>query len=183
MEEEYSLSSDIFSSDEESDDSQKIKYDYISDSDSLESESHFRLGPIKKLENSSINSVNGLNSKISNTRSELFSKLKWYCFMMVNWSAEQKINTWIEESIQPLLSLELHNGKKAFNSKYTQSAAGSWKIELIIGSFDNIDEAHRFVLDWKDQCRGVPSRRQKGIHLAQINKLICWDRRANEKTN
>ena len=110
-----------------------------------------------------------------------FISMPWFCFMMVNWQPEQKINTWIEETINPTLSLKLHNKKIAPKSKYTKSAAGFWKLEMIVGEFKDFESASKFVHGWKQQSRGIRSRRERGIDLANKNKLVCWDKRVLEK--
>ncbi len=101
---------------------------------------------------------------------------KFFCFMMVNFIPNQKINTYIAETQNPYQSVILHNKGNAKCSKSTKSAAPNWELNMIIGPFNYIEEAFDFAKDWKSNSRGIPSRRKRGQDLAREKDLICWDK-------
>jgi hypothetical protein len=107
--------------------------------------------------------------------------MPWFCFMIVNFRPEQKINTWIEESLNPFISLKLHNNKGVILRKCTKSAAGSWELEMIIGPFYDWESATEFVSAWKLQSRGITSRRERGKQLAAEMGLTCWDQEVSRQ--
>ena len=101
--------------------------------------------------------------------------LPFFSFMMVNFMANQKINTFIGECYDPFSKVVYHNEGRAGTSKTTRSAAPHWKLNMIIGEFRTEKEAQDFSKDWRVKSRGILSRRGRGKDLARTsNVLICW---------
>ena len=106
-----------------------------------------------------------------------------FCFMMVNFIPNQKINTFIAETSNPFQMVNLHNKRQAKSSKTTKSAAPNWELNMIIGPFNNnIDNASKFALKWRSRSRGIISRRTRGKYLAKKQNLICWDKEIKQQT-
>ncbi len=99
-----------------------------------------------------------------------------FCYMMVNFKAEQKINTYIGEGKDPYEDVLLHNSGRAKDSKSTRSAAPNWELNMIIGPFKNSGDACKFVEPWRVNSRGILSRRKRGMELARLQNLTCWDK-------
>lgn len=104
----------------------------------------------------------------------------YWCYMMVNFMPDQKINTFIGESELPPLMVTRHNQRRVKGSKSTKSAAGSWILEMIIGPFPDIDKASQFGKNWRSNSRGIPSRRKRGRTLANQQRFITYDRKLNK---
>ncbi len=114
-----------------------------------------------------------LNIEESDNETE---KNKIFCFMMVNFIPNQKINTFIAETPNPFEAVNLHNKGQAKSSKSTRSAKPNWKLNMIIGPFNNnTDKASKFASKWRSRSRGIISRRTRGKYLAKKQNLICWD--------
>ena len=100
--------------------------------------------------------------------------LHW-AYMMVNYEHRQKINTFIGNSTQPACSVRLHNGGMAGGAKSTKAAAGSWKLQMIVGPLPDECYANKCASYWR-HSRGIPSRCERGKKIARILGLTCWDR-------
>jgi len=99
----------------------------------------------------------------------------YFAYMIANYVASQKINTYIGKSRDPFIKLDMINQKKAKGAKSTRQAAGHWNLEMIVGPFLRKDESAQFRELWKQKSRGIPSRRQRGKDLAGNYNKICWD--------
>lgn len=99
---------------------------------------------------------------------------KW-CYLLINFLPEQKINTHIGLSENPFIALHLHNKGKVKGSKRNKNALGKWILEMIIGPFTE-EEGAKFTDQWKKKSRGIESRRNRGEFLAKQLNLKCYDR-------
>lgn len=97
-----------------------------------------------------------------------------WLYMMVNFLHNQKINTWIDNSENPIDAVRKHNEKKINNAKSTKSAAPFWKLTLIIGPFFDDEERNELQKLWNTKSRGIIPRRNKGVELAKKNNKECF---------
>ena len=51
----------------------------------------------------------------------------------------------------------------------------SWHADMILGPFENRDEATTVCEAWKYRARGIMSRRARGVDLACTHQIVCWD--------
>jgi hypothetical protein len=56
-----------------------------------------------------------------------------------------------------------------------QQDAGKWKLEMIIGPFEDQKKAIEFKELWRKKSRGIKSRRARGIDLAKEEDKTTWD--------
>lgn len=105
----------------------------------------------------------------------------YFAYMMVNFKAEQKINTYIGKSRNPVEKVSEHNAKKTKGAKSTKQAAGSWKIYMIVGPFPTKSASSKFRDEWKANSRGIPSRAKRGENLAHENDMKVWDTRVDDE--
>ncbi len=120
------------------------------------------------------------NSKSEPTQSDarrLYESILNWCFMMVNFEPNQKINTHISDSKSPPVTVAKHNAGQVKGSKSTKAAAGSWILDMIIGPFLTSEAASRFAQRWRSNSRGIQSRRKRGLMLSHEERLTCYNRR------
>lgn len=108
---------------------------------------------------------------------------KYWCYLMVNFQPEQKINTYIGKTKDPPKKVEEHNQRKAKGQKTTKAAAPYWSLEMIIGPFNDKGSAIEFRDKWKQKSRGIQSRRQRGLDLSDEYHVEVFDERQNPKTD
>jgi hypothetical protein len=86
----------------------------------------------------------------------------------------EKTLTHIGKSRQPFRCVDLHN-KRLLPSKLTQSAAGSWELEMVIGPVGNRYQAMQLKRLWSSATRGPVTRRAFGKWLASELGVSCYD--------
>ncbi len=87
----------------------------------------------------------------------------------------QKTLTHVGKSRQPIRCVDLHN-KRLLPSKLTQSAAGQWELELVVGPVGDRRQAASLKQLWCQSTRGPITRRQFGKFLANELGVPCYDR-------
>ncbi len=100
---------------------------------------------------------------------------EYFAYMLANYDAAQKINTYIGKSRDPFLKVDLINEKMTRGARSTRQAAGNWRLEMIVGPFVTKKESVYFRELWKQKSRGILSRLERGMNLAEIHKKTCWD--------
>jgi len=86
----------------------------------------------------------------------------------------EKTLTHIGKSRQPFRCVDLHNNR-LLPSKLTQSAAGSWELNLVIGPVGNRYQAMQLKRLWSSATRGPVTRRTFGKWLAFELGVSCYD--------
>ena len=99
---------------------------------------------------------------------------KWFSFLMVNFKPQQKINTFIGFGRNPPKKVEKYNAGRGKESKVTKKGAPLWMLHVIVGPFENEDDAKDFADCWKENSRGIPSRTERGRKLAEEKGFIYW---------
>lgn len=87
----------------------------------------------------------------------------------------QKTLTHIGKSRQPIRCVNLHNNR-LLPSKLTQSAAGMWELEMVVGPVGGKHQALQLKRLWSDATRGPVTRREFGKFLAAELDVPCYDR-------
>lgn len=105
----------------------------------------------------------------------------WFCSLFITTKQNQKVNTSIEISQDPRLLLAEKN-KKKINYSSDGEEKEPWKHELIVGPM-NKETAIKFQAKWKNQSRGIASRKRKGIEMAIENKFEIGDQRKDSLEN
>jgi hypothetical protein len=110
----------------------------------------------------------------------------YYLYLMVVSGEDdhtaQKTLTHIGKSRQPIRCVDLHN-KRLLPSKLTQSAAGTWELEMVVGPVGDRRRALALKRLWSSATRGPVTRRQFGKFLATELGVPCYDRSlGKEKT-
>ncbi len=100
-----------------------------------------------------------------------------FCYLMINYRVESKINTFIDTSVHPFRTVEEHNKGSTERANGTRSAAPNWELSVILGPFRSESDADAVATRWRNN-RGIGSRRERGIDIAREKGVICWDREA-----
>ena len=99
---------------------------------------------------------------------------KWFSFLMTNDKTSQKINTFIGYGRYPAKKVQKYNEGRGKESKTTKKGAPRWMLHVIVGPFENEDDAKDFAGCWRDKSRGIPSRTERGIKLAKERACEYW---------
>ena len=105
----------------------------------------------------------------------------WFVFLMINFLASTKTNTHVDFSRRPRRRWHQLNTGKIKNARNTKPAETHWELEMVLGPISSRRQAERMAEVWKAKSRGLKSRRDKGIVIAQDSGLICWDKRLDEE--
>lgn len=101
----------------------------------------------------------------------------WFCSLYFSLASNPKKQTDLRVHTYPLLLERLMNGPKA-NSVGTNSTVGGWVLIMVIGYFEQWDDALAFYTLWSKQTRGKTRRIQRGLDLFyrynKSYKLRMW---------
>lgn len=108
--------------------------------------------------------------KISIFEFRLFQRIvyegDYYAFLMVHFRNDQKKDTFVGISKNPIRSWFLHNNG-IIDDKETKSAKGYWKLSHVIGPLQTQDLCLDCALGLVQETRGVLSK-QKAVSVQQI---------------
>lgn len=109
--------------------------------------------------------------------------LPWYATLVVNASEQHQNEAVILTSQTPFRTAYLHNAdpNAGVSDRPLQASPGQWQLEMAIGPFALQTEVEAFCRPWRG-CRGIQSRRGRGIELAKKwrechPELRCHDKR------
>ncbi len=103
----------------------------------------------------------------------------WFCYLMKQLGGPCKNEANIKVATEAFTDVYRHNVGE-INDKSTKPARGLWQVEMIIGPFGNENAASVFRREWMEESRGIESRRQRGIKLAEsyvYAPIRCYDKR------
>lgn len=100
----------------------------------------------------------------------------YFAYLMVNRCPNIKTTTQVGKDRKPKRKVERYNNGevKCTRNRSIKSAQGHWILEMVLGPFTK-DVAMTVRAEWKNKCRGIPSRRDRGIELAAQYGVSCWD--------
>lgn len=99
----------------------------------------------------------------------------YFCYLAINFDQTQKINTHIGKSRNPAEKVDLLNEINRTSNRTSKKPKPIWYLSLIIGKFNSKNEAIEFAESWKQQSRGIVSRRKFGMKMATMFQKTCWD--------
>lgn len=105
----------------------------------------------------------------------------WFVFLMINFLPSTKTNTHVDFSRRPRRRWHRLNTGKIKSARNTKPAENHWELEMVLGPIQSKRQAQEMANNWKARSRGLKSRRDKGIVIAQDGGLVCWDKRLDEE--
>lgn len=101
----------------------------------------------------------------------------YFSYLMVNDCKTTKTHSYVGKDKKPKKKVERHNSGEVRNprARSTKGAVGHWKLNMVLGPFEDKDKAISVRDEWQADCRGIASRRKKGMDLARKYEVTCFD--------
>jgi hypothetical protein len=91
----------------------------------------------------------------------------------------RRMFTHIGKSREPVRKVLRHNeGMVTSHKRSTRSSAPHWRLEEWVGPFATRRDARLFQTSWFRNTKGVKTRMERGIQLANEYNVICYTPRA-----
>lgn len=128
--------------------------------------------------------VNSGSAMVGSQRTGTSIQNLYFAYLMVNRCQNIKTTTQVGKDRKPKRKVERYNNGqvKTVKNRSIKSAQGHWILEMVLGPFER-DLAMKVRAEWKNKCRGIPRRRERGIELATRYGVSCWDAEIDRKSD
>lgn len=108
--------------------------------------------------------------EVLNSNTPDLTKNRYFCYLAINRTIYKKVVTHVSVSKNPLVRVNQKNESE--KSKRPSSKENErWELNMVIGSFPTREMAMTFCKEWRQDARGIPSRRKKGMKLVADHNL------------
>lgn len=100
-----------------------------------------------------------------------------YRYLMTNSCKTTKTHSYVGKDRRPKKKVERHNSGQVKNARArsTKGAVGHWQLNMVLGPFEDKARAIAVRDEWQADCRGIASRRKKGLDLTRKYGVTCFD--------